>query len=90
MKKLIVILALLLTACASTKSVSVKQPWPNVPDDLMMACPDLHKVPEDTTKLSDVLTVVTDNYPEYKECKIIVDNWIEWYNTQKRIYESVK
>jgi hypothetical protein len=90
MKKLIIILSLMLSACASTQGVSVKQPWPEVPDELKQVCPDLQKVPDDTTKLSDVLNVVSDNYAQYKICKIEVDNWIVWYNTQKKVYEGVK
>ena len=90
MKKLALLLIFVLCGCASTTPVSVKQPWPEVPDELKEVCPDLKKVDDTTTKLSDVLEVVTDNYTQYKECKVKVDNWIEWYNTQKKIYESVK
>jgi hypothetical protein len=89
MKKLIIVLSMILTACAST-TVSVHQKWPDAPEELMAACPDLQRVPDDTTKLSDLIGVVSDNYALYKECKIKMDNWIEWYNTQKKIYESVK
>ena len=90
MKKLVIILSLMLTACASTPSVSVKQPWPEAPEELKAVCPDLKKVADDTTKLSDVLDVVTDNYASYKECKVKTDNWIQWYETQKKVYEGVK
>jgi hypothetical protein len=54
----------------------------------MEACPDL-KTTEPTEKLSEVLNVVVDNYGQYHECKIKVDTWVEWYNTQKNIFESV-
>ena len=90
MKKLIIILSLMLTACATTPGVSVQQKWPDAPDELKVVCPALQKVPDGTTKLSEVITTVTDNYALYKECKVQNDNWIEWYNTQKKIYESVK
>jgi len=91
MKYLAALLPLLLCGClATTGQVSVHQQWPEVPEELKAACPDLKTVDESTTKLSDVITVVADNYSEYKECKLKVDNWIEWYNTQKKIYESVK
>jgi hypothetical protein len=65
-------------------------PWPDVPAELKVACPDLQLVQEDTTKLSDVITVVSSNYGQYKECKTKVDQWVEWYNTQQKIYETVK
>ena len=55
----------------------------------MEACPDLKKT-ESTEKLSEVLKVVVDNYGQYHECKVKVDTWVEWYKTQKDIFESVK
>jgi len=67
----------------------VKRNFPEVPKELVEACPDLKTVPE-TEKLSEVLKVVTNNYGQYHECRIKVDTWIEWYNTQKQIFESVK
>jgi hypothetical protein len=79
--------ALLLTGCLSTP---VKRTFPNVPEDLLKACPDLELIKSDTDKLSDVLLVVTDNYGQYHQCRIKVDAWIEWYKTQKIIFDSVK
>jgi len=88
MKKLVLILPTLLLAGCLT-SVPVKRNFPEVPQELMEACPDL-KQTEQTEKLSEVIRVVADNYSEYHECRIKVDAWIEWYNTQKQIFESVK
>lgn len=87
MKQLIVILSVALTACTT---VPVKRSFPEVPRELLTTCADLKTVPEGTTKLSDVLTVVTDNYTIYQECAVQNDAWIEWYRDQKRIFESVK
>jgi hypothetical protein len=88
MKSLLLIIpAILLTGCLT--STPVKRNFPEVPKDLMEACPDLKTVP-DTEKFSEVLKVVTDNYSQYQECRIKVDTWIEWYKTQKQIFESVK
>lgn len=87
MKKLLLIVpVLLLTACLSTP---VKRSFPEVPEELKVACPDLMML-EPTTKLSEVISVVTKNYGQYQECQIKVDTWIEWYKTQKEIFESVK
>lgn len=87
MKKLLLLIpALLLTGCLTTP---VKRNFPEVPKELMEACPDLKTVPE-TEKLSEVLKVVVDNYGQYHECKIKVDTWVEWYKTQKQIFDSVK
>ena len=56
----------------------------------MIACPELYLVPEDTTKLSETLTVVTKNYGLYHECSAKVNTWIEWYIEQKKIYDEIK
>jgi hypothetical protein len=88
MKKLTILLFVLLTGCAS--SVAVKMSFPDVPDNLKTACPDLKTVDESTTKLSEVIGVVSSNYSEYYTCKDRVDNWVEWYNNQKKIFDSVK
>ena len=88
MRKLFLIpLIVLLSGCFST--APVKRNFPEVPKELMEACPDL-KLVEKTEKLSDVLIVVTDNYAQYHECRIKVDTWVEWYKTQKQIFDSVK
>ena len=91
MKKLLILLfpLVLLTACKDD-GVLVARKFPNVPAELLQACPDLKTVDPNTTKLSDVVEVVSDNYATYYECKNQVDDWIEWYNTQKKIFESVK
>jgi hypothetical protein len=86
MRYLILVTALLIAGCTSVP-VTVK--FPDVPADMLNACPDLKPVP-DTTKLSEVLPVVADNYGQYYTCKDNVDSWIEWYNTQKKIFNSVK
>ena len=87
MKKLLpLIILILLTGCVNT---SVKRNFPEVPQELMVSCPDL-KQTDETTKLSDVIKVVTNNYSQYHECRIVVDAWIEWYTTQKQIFNSVK
>ena len=87
MKRLvIVLLPLLLTACLATP---VKRTFPEIPSDLKSACPDLAQLDPATNKLSEVVKTVTVNYSTYHECKIRVDAWIEWYNTQKSIFEEV-
>jgi hypothetical protein len=86
MKRLLFILpVLLLSGCLVT--APVKQKFPEVPADLLKACPDLKQV-ESTEKLSEVLKVVSRNYSQYHECQITVDTWIEWYNLQKEIYNK--
>lgn len=84
---LLVSLVLLLTACSQ---VPVARHFPEVPADLLVACPDLKQVEPKTTKLSEVVSIVTENYGQYQECRIKVDAWVEWYKTQKNIFDSVK
>lgn len=87
MKKLILLVPVfLLSGCLTTAPVKPK--WPDVPAELLIACPDLAKVDTNTNKLSDVLQVVTDNYSQYYDCKSKVDDWIVWYNGQKDIYNG--
>ena len=86
MKILMLVPVLLLSGWLATAPVTVK--FPDVPEELMTACPDL-KQTEPTAKLSEVLKDVTDNYSQYHECRAQVDSWIEWYKTQKQIFESI-
>lgn len=88
MKYTIITLALFLSACAT--SVPVTMNFPQVPEELKTSCPDLKNIPEGTTKLSEVVTVVTENYGQYQECKIKIDAWTQWYNSQKKIFEGIK
>jgi hypothetical protein len=88
MKYIIIALILCLTGCASTVPVTMN--FPQVPEELRVSCPDLKTVSEGTTKLSEVVTVVTENYGQYQECKIKIDAWTQWYNSQKKIFEGIK
>jgi hypothetical protein len=91
MKKIIPLLlaSTLLTGCIDLMPVT-KMKFPEVPQELKDACPDLKDVNPNTKKISEVLPIVVENYGTYYQCKIRVDAWIEWYNTQKEINDSVK
>ena len=86
MKKLLILL--LLAGCSTT--VPVTRKFPEVPDVLMVPCPPLTQIKEGTTKLSEVVGVVTDNYVEYHKCSDKNDLWMEWFKAQKEIFDSVK
>jgi hypothetical protein len=75
---------------AGCNDVPVARTFPAVPADLLAACPDLELVNPNTTKLSEVIGIVADNYGQYQECKSKVNIWIEWYKTQQTIFNSVK
>ena len=76
-----------LTGCSTTVPVTAK--FPEVPNQLLVKCPNLEKL-NDEAKLSDVAKSVTINYTSYYECAVKNDAWIEWYQIQKHIFESVK
>ena len=82
-----IILAFLATGCSTTVPVTAK--FPDVPERLLVKCPQLEKL-ENEAKLSDIGKTVTNNYTTYYECAVKNDAFIEWYQTQKRIFESVK
>jgi hypothetical protein len=84
MKYLLIIL--LLTGCTT---VPVTAKFPEAPSELLQKCPALKQLDEEV-KLSDVAKNITYNYTTYYECVIKLDAWIEWYQSQKKIFESVK
>jgi hypothetical protein len=88
MKYIVLLSALLLTGCLST--APVRQKFPDVPDALKERCESLKKVEGDKVAITEMLKVVVQNYTLYYECSTKVDGWNEWYNSQKKIYESVK
>ena len=82
-----IILAFLATGCSTTVPVTAK--FPDVPERLLVRCPQLEKL-ENEAKLSDIGKTVTNNYTTYYECAVKHDAFVEWYQVQKRIFESVK
>lgn len=88
MKKLaLLITAVILTGC---QSVPVVPKWPEVPAELLVACPDLKTVDSKNEKLSVVIDTVADNYSEYYGCKSKVDDWATWYKSQQKLWETLK
>jgi len=87
MKYLACFLFVLMTGCSTV--VPVKAKFPDVPERLLVKCPQLEKVSE-TLTLSDVAKTVTNNYTTYYDCAVKHDAFVEWYNIQKNIFESVK
>lgn len=78
---------LLLTGCAT--AVPEVAQFPEPPGEAALAsCAELQKL-ESSAKLSDISKTITANYTKYYECSIKNDTWIEWYKTQKRLFEQV-
>ena len=86
MKYLACFLLVLVTGCSS---VPIAPKFPEVPERILKTCPQLEKLSEDS-KLSDIAKTVTNNYTTYYECAVKHDAFNEWYQVQKKIYESVK
>ena len=88
MKKLaLLILVLGLTGC---QEVPIKRNFPDIPQELTNACPELEAAAKDTKELSKLLDVVVINYTTYYECRVKIDAWLEWHKEQKKIFDSVK
>ena len=83
---LIFLMALSLSSCA----VPVQRKFPELPKNLTQTCSDLQMIPKSTTKLSEVLVVVTSNYSQYYQCSFKVELFQEWHKQQKEIFEGVK
>jgi hypothetical protein len=61
--------------------------FPEAPERLIAKCPDLMPIKEDA-KLSEIATVVVENYGLYHDCSIKHQGWVEWYQTQRRIFDA--
>jgi hypothetical protein len=82
-----ILLLLIVSGCSTTVPVTAK--FPDVPERLLAKCPQLEKL-ENEAKLSDISKTITNNYTTYYECAVKDDAWIEWYQTQKQIFEGIK
>ena len=88
MKKFsLLLIAMVLVGCSTT--VPVTRKFPEAPQTLMEKCPELKQLAKDA-KLSDVARTVVENYTQYQHCSNKSDAWVEWYNSQKKIFEEVK
>lgn len=83
----VIALLVLMTGCSTTVPVVAK--FPEVPPTLLVKCPNLEKLDEQP-KLSDLAKNITNNYATYYDCAVKNDAWIEWYQIQKHIFESIK
>ncbi len=87
MKKFIMVIAIGLTGCST--AVPVVQKFPDAPEALRTACKQLKQVSENES-LSQITKTISENYSLYHECAIKQESWIDWYNSQKKIFDGVK
>lgn len=83
---IIMLVVFVLAGCSTVVPVTAK--FPSRPEGTEK-CVELKKLSDDA-KLSDVSTIVNDNYSEHYKCAVKVDAWNEWYDTQKKIFEGIK
>ena len=77
-----------LTGCSTAVPVIAR--FPDVPKELLEKCPQLSTIEGETTTFSKLTETVNSNYTQYYICSNKNDSWAEWYQTQKKIYESIK
>lgn len=87
MKYFVILISTVLIGCTT---VPVKQKFPSTVPELMKKCQDLQKIEDGKNSIADMLKTVVNNYALYYECSNRVEGWHEWYETQKKIFESVK
>ena len=83
-----IILAFLMTGCSTTVPVTVR--FPNVPELILEKCAPLKTIEGEKVTVVDFTKTVVQNYTTYYECAEKNNAWIEWYQEQKKIFESVK
>lgn len=88
MNKLIILLALSLSACSTVVPVTMK--FPQAPESLMTKTEPLEVLPAEKRELSDLIDNATTNYGKYHELEVKYKAWQEWYESQKKIFEEVK
>jgi hypothetical protein len=84
---IVIMVILAITGCSTTVPVTAK--FPDAPRLGLGTCPQLKTV-NDSVKLSELTNTVTINYSTYYECAVKADQWNEWYEIQKRIFENTK
>ena len=90
MRIIVLFLALLISSCSMFKQpVPIAPQWPEVPAELKKKCEALKTVAGDKVSLTDMMKVIVENYTLHYQCSAKVDGWNEWYNSQKKIYETV-
>jgi hypothetical protein len=82
-----IIFAFLITGCSTTVPVTAK--FPQAPESLLAKCPALTTIANNDISIIDLTKIVTQNYTTYYECSTKIEGWIEWYNSQKKIFDEV-
>ena len=84
---LAIIIAFLITGCAST-TVPVTMNFPEAPEPLLLEPEKLDPLPEDTKEMTELLENSTVNYGKHRELQIKYQQWQRWYNTNRRLHKD--
>ena len=90
MKKLMFLGVFMLSGCLATTKPIVMPDFPQAPADLLTPAEELQPLPDDKNNLSDLLENSTNNYAKYYSLKEKYQAWQQWYDSQKKIWESLK
>ena len=85
---LALIVASLLTSCASNRVMPVTMNFPQAPDPLLLDPEPLDPLPEDAKELSDLLENSTVNYGKHRELQLKYQQWQRWYDTNRRLHKE--
>jgi len=84
--KVIFLSTILLVGC-STTPVPVQKVFPDVAPSLMEPAEPLKQIPPSSSS-SEVFKIIVENYGQYHELSLKLDQWQRWYIEQKKIYEK--
>lgn len=84
-KALILSFAVLASACSTVSKVPE---FPIAPAEILQDCQDLQQTDPAKNNLQEILQVVLENYSRHHQCRSKTQAWIEWYNSQKKIYRE--
>jgi alpha-L-arabinofuranosidase len=88
MKTFTLLLSLFLVGCSTTVPVVAK--FPEAPKSITEKCAPLKKLEGNQISIVELHTKVVENYTQYHECSLKVEEWNTWYTKQKKIFEEIK
>ena len=86
-KLFVLVIFITLAGCSTTVPVTAR--FPDAPVLILEKCPPLKTIEGEKVSITDLIKTVTQNYTTYYECAEKNNAWVEWYQTQKPIFEKV-
>jgi len=90
---IVLLVSLFLASCSALQFFNLKPKWPDAAsEESLKPCDDLKrfekKNADGSVDLIEFQKLIVENYILHYKCSDKNDSWIDWYTTQKRIYES--